>query len=151
MAGFLISTTLFLPWSKPQEVLCVLLSSFKAVCPIGGSRTLRKAPALSAKLLQLHLNLQWPEQERSCLLPPKHGAKQPKPSHCSHLWSRHIWLLYPSATAQCCFIHVQLHDIDASSSQFEHHGSEYLIADAISRLVFISSFSCGRHLPFINY
>lgn len=134
-AGSLISTALFLPCGKPQEVLCVLLSSFRAVCPIGQSRTLRKAPALSAKLLQLHPNLQWPEQERSCLLPLKQGAKQPKPSHCSHLRSRYIQLLYPSANARCCFIHVQLHDTAASSSQFEHHGSEHLIADAISRLV----------------
>ena len=133
MAGFLISTTLSLPCSKPQEVLCLLLPSFKAVSPIGQSRTLTKAPALSAQILQLHPNFQWPEQERSCLLPLKHGANQPKPSLCSHLQSRYI-RLNPSATSRCCFIHVQLHDTDASSFQFEHHGSEYLIADAISRL-----------------
>lgn len=106
MAGFLTSTTL-LPYSKPQVVLFLFLYSFRAVFPIGQSRALRKVLALPAHILQLHPNCQWPEQERSCIFPLEHGAKQTELS-----WSRHTRLLYPSVTARCCFMQVRLHDAD---------------------------------------
>lgn len=129
MAGFLISPAL-LPHSKPQVVLFLFLCSFAAVSLIGQSRTLTKVLALPAHTLQLHHSCQWPEQGRSCFFPFKHGAKQTELSR-----SRYVRLLYPSVTARCCFMHVQLHDAGASPFQIEHHGSGYLTADALSRLV----------------
>lgn len=50
------------------------------VCHVGQSRPPVKAAALPAQLSQLAPNFQWPEQQRSCCLPLKEGAKQPDPA-----------------------------------------------------------------------
>lgn len=94
-AGFLTSTTFFLLCSKLQD-LCLLLFSLSTVHP-----TVRNAPALISPAAAA---TSWfpmaRARKKSCLLPPKHSAKQPKPSHCSYLRSRYIQQL----------IHVQLHN-----------------------------------------
>lgn len=92
-AGFPTST-LFLPWSRPQ-ILCVLPLSFRPVPPRDRAEHLQS----SSTDLAAASKLQWPEQEGSCLLSQRR-AKQPKLSPGSQLWARHIQLLYSGVIAQ---------------------------------------------------
>lgn len=131
-AGFPTST-LFLPWSKPQ-ILCVLLPAFRPVPPWDRAEPLQSSSTISTDLAATS-KLQW-------------QSRRAAPCCLSTMQSS-LALTYGADTSSC-FIQVQLHGMAAPSFQSEHHGSQYLLAEAVPGLFHFFSLSCDRHLPFRN-
>lgn len=89
------------------------------LCPHEIEQNTYKAPALSALIVQLHpdFSCQSRRAAASCLSTVQ-----------TLLWLSPVEQIHP-------LVQAQVHGTDASSFHSEHYGSEYLLAEEISRLV----------------